>query len=242
MARFAKFLRFFGNKITNVYWRILTCRVKKLPLKIVKGDFPQNVKYMQKNADGSKIIIVESLPGKRMIINGDHPVCLYFPYTYFVIVYRDSISPRGKSFVLQNFFIGFSSYKLVSTDGLLGRLPLSNYSSSYTFCLGDATPSFGPYKTVRQLAETYINSFWKSSFQMSFNYLDDWAVKTKINKVDTKKLIRLTEQISICDLIRVKKHEQFFEYQAEAEEAEAKRPSRNGSNRRKRKKSSRRKA
>jgi hypothetical protein len=232
--------------ICNFYWRIRTCRIKKLSLKVIKGDFPQNLKYIHTNRD-IKTIVVESLPGKRMILIQDRPFCLYFPYTYFIMTYRDSISPKGKCYVLMNFWIGFSPCKIMSTDGFIGRLPLSNYSGSFSFCLGDGSPTFGPYETVRELAETCINSFWKTSFEMSFvsTRIDDWLFRTKNNTINARNLVCFDRSTAIYEVCGVKAHEQFFEYQAEEAEATkpaATRPSRNGSNRRKRKKSSRRKA
>lgn len=169
--------------LIRLYWMIQNWRLArktvKLQLKVLNGDYPKNTRLIDDQR--IKTIIVESQPGKRMVLCEDEPVCLYFPYVYFMIKYMESISPCGKTYVACNMSIGFSANPLDSSDGVIGHLPLSNYAGNYNFCLGDSNPTSDQYVSVRELVEAYINAFWKTSFGMCEEDWAEWATATKFS-------------------------------------------------------------
>jgi hypothetical protein len=249
--------------LLRLYWRIQNwCFVRttvKLPLKVIKGDYPINTRYIQEESRLSKVIVVEAQPANRMVfvLHGE-PICLYFPYTYFVIRYTESVSPyHGKRYIASSMYIGFSVNRLESANGMVGKLPLSNYSSNFSFCLGDAGAKLGAYKTVRELVEAHMNVFWQTAFEMSKQGCEDWisATKASVGGPCVKRFIARREQTFIYKLMgadankHVSKNEQFFDYQSEPAEPEPEpepepkeRPSGDRPNRRKRRKGAYRKA
>jgi hypothetical protein len=151
----------------------------KLPLKVLKGDFPANTRYVGNNKY-HKIVIVEAEPAKRMVFINGRTICLYFPYTYFIIQYVESMQSRGKTgYVLTAFHIGFSPNKITHTNGLVYELPLSNYHGAFSFCLGDSRPK-NPYSSVRELANALMNAFWQTEFHNLYAG-NAWIEATKKN-------------------------------------------------------------
>jgi hypothetical protein len=214
----------------------------------LKGDYPNNTRHLHDPGKGrTQTVVVEVQPGKRMVLAGDEPICLYFPYTYFLVRYMESISPNGKTYVTTApACIGFSADRLDSTNGIIGRLPLSNYAEGYSFCLGSGSPSIGPYKSVRELVEAHMNAFWKSSFQMHSHDCEEWIMATKasVGAPCVKRFIDRRERTVIHELMGVSKNEQFFDFQSEPAKpkpAEPERPSGDRTHRRKKRKGSRRK-
>ena len=114
------------------YWSIKNWWMKRtnfnqLELKVVKGQYPANMRYLDEK---NKVMIVEAMAGKRMVLVDGKPVCLYFPYTYFIIPYITSQSnPHEINYLARTFWVGFSSERLYNTTGKVGRIPLSNYNS-----------------------------------------------------------------------------------------------------------------
>lgn len=244
--------------LLRLYWRIqnwwFVKTTVKLPLKVIKGDYPINTRYIQEESRLSKVIVVEAQPANRMVLVRDgEPICLYFPYTYFVIRYMESVNSFGKKYIASSMYIGFSTNRLESANGMVGKLPLSNYSSNFSFCLGDAGARLGAFKTVRELVEAHMNVFWQTAFEMSKKGCEDWisATKASVGNPCVKRYIARREQTFMYKLMgadankHVSKNEQFFDYQPEPAEPEpepAECPSGDRPNRRKRRKGAYRKA
>lgn len=227
-------------------WRFGSVGKTELTLepKIIKGNYPNNLRYV-KDKKHLKVVIVEAMPGKRMILAENKPVCLYFPYVYFIVSYAESISPLGKSYVVLGMDVGFSENRIESTNAMISRLPLSNYAGLFSFCLGTGLPSHGPYESIKAMVESHINSFWRSSFEMTNLYFDEWADATKrgMGDIVVNKLIEQQKhrQNSIASHIGVPRNEQFFEYQIEPDPDAKLRSSGNRPNRRKRREGASRK-
>lgn len=216
MRRMSIFLRRF-------YWKIKKILHVKLPIKIIQGDYPSNTVYIGRENKRTKFIVVECNPGKRIIFANDmnyrnSPICLYFPYTYFVIKYTQSISPLGNFFVYMGMFVGFSNQRIKNTSEVLYSLPFSNQTGFFSYCLGSSEPKYGPYVTVRELYESCANSFWHSRFQQDStpgSFLSKWCTATKLGYGENYIAEIIQNKIPINQLIGGTENEQFFEYKSE---------------------------
>lgn len=228
--------------LRRLYWKM---RIRLLPndkilrSKVLKGDFPKATKFVGSIGNAS-VIVVESDPGKRMVFSEDGPVCLYFPYVYFVIRYMVSITPKGKAYVFLHMRIGFSNQQLESNNDMVGRLPLSNEMVPFEYCLGRNEP-IGPYDSVKELSNAYIDSFWKTAFEISTKYgnYKNWLEATKDGAGFFFVENKLHNETRISYLTGIE-HEPFFDYQIlpESEKRKPKRSSGNRHNRRKKRKNS----
>ena len=155
-----------------------------LPLKVIQGDYPATTRYTLDDDKANRhIVIVETLPGNRMILMGHRsngtPVQLYFPYVYFIVRYvKAHCGPGETKYLFADLHVGFSTHPLSTLRDRVGSLPLSNYNGTHQFCLGTQIPK-GIYNSVREVAEAAINCFWKTSFQMDRHDVRDWAYHTR---------------------------------------------------------------
>ena len=209
----------------------------KIKQKRIKGSYPLNVRFID-TSQSSKVIVTEGSPGKRIVFHYGEgrevkPICLYFPYSYFVIRYYESISPEGKSYVFKSMSVGFSSFRISDTKGLVYQLPLTNSLGHFEFCLGSACPGKN-FKTVRQLVDSYVTHFWASSFASTYEFFT-WEDATKLGRGDAycfKKMffsnvrrtayspiLHLINGIQACDSHLGLGHSKFADYSSKADEA-----------------------
>lgn len=241
-----------------LYWRLKrwlkSPTPKTLQIKVLKGKYPVNLRYLDEK---KKMMIVESLPGKRMVIIADRPVCLYFPYIYFIIEYSESQSeplsetdPIKVRYTIRSFYVGFSAEQNFNTSEKIGKLPLSNYIGIFGICLGNSWPKPLVHDDLRTLSVNLINAYWKSSFQSASQSCQSWIEATKVGLGEYFVDKMITDLFPINHVVR--NDDEFFEYQSDSEpepvlreptnEPEPSRssPGRNRPNHRKKRKSSRR--
>ena len=242
---FEAFVKRIRGLFRLVYWRAKRLPQVKLPLRVVRGDYPLNMVYMSNDGKERKTrtIVVECSPGKRMIcVNYGPPLCLHLPYTYFIVRYAESISPLGKYLVYMGMNIAFSNQRLKDSNEKICSLPFCNQTGPFSYCLGSAEPKIGPYLNVRELFESCANAFWSSAFQQNTSrdtVLGNWAAATKLGRGEeyVRKIIQYNSETPIHHLIGDKsENERFFEYKSEPKPT--KRKSGNRPHRRKRQKSS----
>lgn len=218
-----RFHSWWSNKITVA-----------LPLKVVQGDYPATTRYISENDEANRfIVVVETLPGNRMVLFGHagngRPVCLYFPYVYFVVRYMKAYwGPNETKYVFADLHVGFSPNQLTTMRGRVGSLPLSNYNGMHQFCLGTQHPR-GVYDTVREVAEAAINCFWKTAFQMDRSDVREWAYHTKAGSGEPYMDGLVVGKAALAELVGCDRNDHLSNYHSQPEpKNERKKPKRKG--------------
>ena len=166
LRRIANNLVWFFKKVrwpfVSLFFLFRKKKFVELPFTESEENLSERTRYVDKST-----IVIEIPPCKRVVHTNDGYEHLSFPFIYFIIKYGKSCpDPYHTFYVYSSLKLGFSGEQLESSNGLIGKIPISNYHESFKYCLGDGSPR-GMYDTLKQLSDIVVANFWQTSFQMS---------------------------------------------------------------------------
>jgi hypothetical protein len=166
---------------------------------VISDILPQNCRFYQMGA-ASGAFIIEYQPMRRTIFIGHEDYSnknatknVPFPYFYFYIAFRKEAS-NGK-YTIVGRGVGARTSPLSSIEDELGRLPLCHTQGNTHVCL-PMTKNY--FDTPQEMAEEFIESFWRSRFVYHFETFN--VGKQKIKSWDD------WEKLDVMDMMKVSLH------------------------------------
>jgi hypothetical protein len=158
--------------------------------------FPNGTRYIHRDGNNLDVVIEQPAQSRTVhltVFNNGNPIRLSFPYTVFVMNFRNGRCN------LDTVRVFCRARSLSNINDELAIMPLPNIrNDSGKLCFGSSHINLNECKDINEQCNRIIDTFWQSAFNADLS--DGYVNFLRINKMNLTEWSNKTKENSLCSM------------------------------------------